>query len=125
MFLFMPQFMDGIGGTDRWGKIMRLIAVGALIAILTPGAAVAEPIIIIISQHNLQYASGACSYPLLIAQGIAECKFAGDGQILGESLRTKLGLEWRLIPAARAWMYSSKTILTMMVRITLMNLQTK
>ena len=61
-----------------------LMGSAALIAMLMPVAAVAEPIIIIIgSQHNLQYAI-----------------------ILDESLRTKLGIESRLIPAVRASMFS-------------------
>ena len=103
----------------------RAFWIAALIAMLMPGAAVAEPIIIIISsQHNLEYARRACS-SVANPEGIAECKFAGDGEILGENLRTKSGLKWRLIPAVRAWMYSGKTILTMTVRLTLTNLQTR
>jgi hypothetical protein len=71
---------------------MRLIltAVTALIAMLTPGAAVAEPIIIIIiSQHNLQYAEASCSY-VANAEGIAECKFVGDGRNLGRKLENEV-----------------------------------
>ena len=102
-----------------------LMGFAALIAMLTPGAAAAEPIIVIISsQHNLEYARRACS-SVANPEGIAECNFVGDGEILGENLRTKLGLEWRLIPAVRGWMYSGKTILTMTVRLTLTNLQTR
>jgi hypothetical protein len=52
--------------------------IAALIAMLTPGAALAEPIIIIIgSQHNLEWARTACSY-VKNAEGIAECKFFGS-----------------------------------------------
>ena len=69
----------------------RALWIAALIAMLTPGAAVAEPIIIIImSQHNLNYASGVCSYPLLNAAGIAECKFVGDGRHLGRKLENEV-----------------------------------
>src|SRR5215467_13290870 len=63
----------------------RALWIAALIAMLTPRAAVAAPIIII-SQHNLPYVSGVCSSPLLNAEGIAECKFAGDGRHLGRKL---------------------------------------
>jgi hypothetical protein len=71
----------------------------ALIAMLTPGAAVAEPIIVIISsQHNLQYAGAVCSSPLLNAEGIAECKFVGDGRNLGRKLenevRSRMATKW-------------------------------
>src|SRR5262249_6457061 len=63
--------------------------ISALIAMLTPGAVVAEPIIIIISsQHNL--ARRACSSPLLNAEGIAECKFGGDGRNLGRKLENEV-----------------------------------
>jgi len=69
----------------------RALWIAALIAMLTPGAAVAEPIIIIIiSQHNLQYASGVCSSPWLNAEGIAECKFVGDGRNLGRKLENEV-----------------------------------
>jgi hypothetical protein len=58
----------------------------ALIAMLKPGAAVAEPIIVIISsQHNLEYARRACS-SVANPEGIAECKFVGDGRNLGRKL---------------------------------------
>jgi len=68
-----------------------LMGSAALIAMLTPGAAVAEPIIVIISsQHNLQYAGRACSSLLLNAEGIAECKFAGDGRQLGRKLENEV-----------------------------------
>jgi hypothetical protein len=50
-----------------------------------------EPIIVIISsQHNLEYARRACSSPLLNAEGIAECKFAGDGRKLGRKLENEV-----------------------------------
>jgi len=65
--------------------------IAALIAMLTPGAAVAEPIIIIInSLHNLDYARSACSYALANAEEIAECKFAGDGRNLGRKLENEV-----------------------------------
>ena len=68
-----------------------LMGSAALIAMLMPVAAVAEPIIIIIgSQHNLQYATGVCSSPLLNAEGIAECKFAGDGRHLGRKFENEV-----------------------------------
>src|SRR5262245_21962238 len=67
----------------------RALWIAALIAMLTPGAAVAEPIIII-SRHNLEYAGGVCSSPLLNAEGIAECKFAGDGRQLGRKLENEV-----------------------------------
>src|SRR6516164_1289043 len=68
----------------------------ALIAMLTPVAAVAEPLIIIISsQHNLEYARRACSF-VANPEGIAECKFVGDGRNLGRKLENESGLEWRL-----------------------------
>ena len=77
------------GGCDMLKSVLFrlwLMDFAALIAVLTPGAAVAEPIIVIISsQHNLQYAGRACSSPLLNAEGIAECKFAGDGRKLGRN----------------------------------------
>jgi hypothetical protein len=63
--------------------------IAALIAMLTPGAALAEPIIIIISQHNLRYARIACSYADN-AEGIAECKFVGDGRNLGRKLENEV-----------------------------------
>ena len=67
-----------------------LMGSAALIAMLTPGAAVAEPIIIIIkSLHNLDYARSACSYALANAEEIAECKFAGDGRNLGRKLENE------------------------------------
>ena len=69
----------------------RTIWIAALFAMLTPGAAVAEPIIVIISsQHNLQYAGGVCSSPLLNAEGIAECKFVGDGRQLGRKFENEV-----------------------------------
>ena len=69
----------------------RALWIAALIAVLTPVTAVAEPIIVIISsQHNLQYAGRACSSPLLNAEGIAECKFAGDGRQLGRKLENEV-----------------------------------
>src|SRR5215469_5168509 len=78
------------GGCDMLKSVLFrlwLLRIAALIAVLTPGAAVAEAIIVIISsQHNLQYAGRACSSPLLNAEGIAECKFAGDGRQLGRKL---------------------------------------
>jgi hypothetical protein len=70
---------------------VRTLWIVALIAMLTPGAAVAEPVIIIISSHhNLEYARRACSSPLLNAEGIAECKFAGDGRNLGRKLENEV-----------------------------------
>ena len=67
-----------------------LMGFAALIAMLTPGAAVAEPIIVIISsQHNLEYARRACSY-VKDAEGIAECKFVGDGRNLGRKLENEV-----------------------------------
>ena len=95
------------GGCDMLKSVLfRLWLMGsaALIAVLTPGAAVAEPIIIISSQHNLEYARRACSY-VKDAEGIAECKFVGDGRNLGRKLEnevrsgmaTSLG---RIIPPA-------------------------
>ena len=86
------------GGCDMLKSVLfRLWLMGsaALIAVLTPGAAVAEPIIIISSQHNLEYARRACSY-VKDAEGIAECKFVGDGRNLGRKLENESGLEWRL-----------------------------
>src|SRR5215472_14679086 len=75
------------GGCD----MLKSVRIAALIAVLTPGAAVAEPIIIIISsQHNLEYARRACSSPLLNAEGIAECKFVGDGRHLGRKLENEV-----------------------------------
>src|SRR6516164_7737224 len=71
----------------------RALWIAALIAVLTPVAAVTEPIIVIImSQHNLQYASGVCvcSSPLLNAEGIAECKFVGDGRHLGRKFENEV-----------------------------------
>jgi len=60
-------------------------------ALLLGREAVAEPIIVIISsQHNLQYARRACSSPLLNPDGIAECKFAGDGRDLGRKLENEV-----------------------------------
>src|SRR5260221_12831741 len=145
----------------------------ALMAMLAARTALAEPIIIN-SYHNLKHARIACS---LVAnpEGIAECRFVGDGRGLGRKLenevilklgdpdsccprhhrdshrknvrrsngiwescsdteharmsqclrRLVLGLEWRLIPSARAWMYSGRTMMTTMVRLTLTNLQTR
>src|SRR5262249_47920124 len=46
--------------------------------------------IIIISLHNLDYARSACSYPLLNAEGIAQCKFAGDGRSLGRKFENEV-----------------------------------
>src|SRR5262249_46549971 len=69
---------------------VRTLWIAALIAMLTPGAAVAEPIIIISSQHNLEYARRACSSPLLNAEGIAECKFVGDGRNLGRKFEDEV-----------------------------------
>ena len=68
---------------------LTLTAVAALIAMLTPGAAAAEPIIIIIiSQHNLQHAEIGCSY-VANAEGIAECKFF-TGRDLGRKLENEV-----------------------------------
>ena len=67
-----------------------LMGFAALIAVLTPGAAVAEPIIVIISsQHNLEYARRACS-SVANPEGIAECKFVGDGRNLGRKLENEV-----------------------------------
>ena len=80
------------GGCDMLKSVLfRLWLMGsaALIAVLTPGAAVAEPIIIISSQHNLEYARRACSY-VKDAEGIAECKFVGDGRNLGRKLENEV-----------------------------------
>jgi len=97
-----------VGGCDMLKSMLfRLWLMGfaALIAMLTPGAAVAEPIIVIISsQHNLEYARRACS-SVANPEGIAECKFVGDGRHLGRKLEnevrsgmaTSLG---RIIPPA-------------------------
>ena len=64
--------------------------IAALIAMLTPGAAVAEPIIIIIiSLHNLDYARNACS-DVANAEGIAECKLAGDGRKLENEVTSRM-----------------------------------
>jgi len=69
---------------------LRLMGwIAALIAMLTPGAALAEPIIII-SQHNLGYAKSVCSSPLLNAEGIAECKFFEDGRNLGRRFENEV-----------------------------------
>ena len=102
-----------------------LMGFAALIAVLTPGAAVAEPIIVIISsQHNLEYARRACSY-VKDAEGIAECKFVGDGRNLGRKLENEVRSGMATNPRCRGSMYSGKTILTMTVRLTLTNLQTR
>ena len=67
-----------------------LMGFAALIAMLTPGAAVAEPIIVIIgSQHNLEYARRACS-SVANPEGIAECNFVGDGRNLGRKLENEV-----------------------------------
>jgi len=69
----------------------RALWIATLIAMLTPGAAVAEPIIVIISsQHNLEYARRACSSPMLNAEGIAECKFVGDGRNVGRKFENEV-----------------------------------
>src|SRR6516164_4938527 len=68
--------------------MIRFIVVGLLLTVAR-GAAVAEPIIIG-SQHNLQYAGAVCSSPLLNAEGIAECKFAGDGRHLGRKFENEV-----------------------------------
>src|SRR5262249_36995819 len=69
----------------------RALWIATLIAMLTPGAAVAEPIIVIISsQHNLEYARRACSSPMLNAEGIAECKFVGDGRNVGRKCENEV-----------------------------------
>src|SRR5262245_25428724 len=69
---------------------VRTLWIAALIAMLTPGAAVAEPIIVIISsQHNLEYARRACS-SVANPEGIAECKFADDGRQLGRKLENEV-----------------------------------
>jgi hypothetical protein len=71
--------------------MQRGLWIAALIAMLAPVAAVAEPMIVIISsQHNLQYAGGVCSSPLLNPEGIAECKFVGDGRHLGRKLENEV-----------------------------------
>src|SRR6516225_1489576 len=70
----------GRGSTYRRGNSVQTTAATSL----------AEPIIIIlISQHNLQYAKSACSY-VAKAEGIAECKFAGDGRNLGRKLENEV-----------------------------------
>ena len=70
--------------------MQRALWIAALIAMLMPVAAVAEPIIVIISsQHNLEYARRACSY-VKDAEGIAECKFVGDGRNLGRKLENEV-----------------------------------
>jgi hypothetical protein len=75
----------------RLRLIVYWLWISALIAMLNPGVALAEPIIIIInSLHNLDYARNACSYPLLDAEGIAECKLAGDGRNLGRKLENEV-----------------------------------
>ena len=67
-----------------------LMGFAALIAMLTPGAAVAEPIIVIISsQHNLEYARRACS-SVANPGGLLSVSSQATGEILGESLRTKI-----------------------------------
>jgi hypothetical protein len=72
--------------TQRWLWIAALIAMLA-----SPVAALAEPMIVIISsQHNLQYAGGVCSSPLLNPEGIAECKFVGDGRNLGRKFENEV-----------------------------------
>src|SRR5215472_18534305 len=69
---------------------VRTLWIAALIAMLTPGAAVAEPIIVIISsQHNLEYARRACS-SVPNPEGIAECNFAGDGRNLGRKFENEV-----------------------------------
>src|SRR6516164_2357559 len=81
------------GGCDMLKSVLfRLWLMGfaALIAVLTPGAAVAEPIIVIISsQHNLECARRACS-SVANPEGIAECKFVGDGRHLGRKLENEV-----------------------------------
>src|SRR5262252_7608156 len=88
----------------------RTIWIAALFAMLTPGAAVAEPIIIIISsQHNLEYARRACSSPLLNAEGIAECKFVGDGRQLGRKFKKKVGSKRATNPRCKGVDFSGKS----------------
>jgi len=67
----------------------RALWIAALIAMLTPEVALAEPIVIINSQHNLNYASITCSYPNN-AKGIAECKLFGDGRNLGRRFENEV-----------------------------------
>src|SRR6516225_290781 len=70
--------------------MQRALWIAALIAMLMPVAAVAEPIIVIISsQHNLEYARRACS-SVTNPEGIAECKFVGDGRNLGRKLENEV-----------------------------------
>src|SRR6516162_8443041 len=103
----------------------RAFWIAALIAMLMPGAAVAEPIIIIISsQHNLEYARRACS-SVANPEGIAECKFAGDGRNLGRKLENEVRSQMATNPRCQGVDVSGKTILTMTVRLTLTNLQTR
>lgn len=77
---------------------MQIFCASAFFAALLPAAiAWAEPIVIINSYHDLDYAKEACDYQTRIGQklmpdnpdvinGIAECKLAGDGRILGRRL---------------------------------------
>jgi hypothetical protein len=65
------------------------IWIAALIAMLMPGAALAEQIIIIKSYHNLDYASVACSNTNN-PEGIAECKLFTDGRNLGRRLENEV-----------------------------------
>jgi hypothetical protein len=71
---------------EGWDMLLfTKIWIAALIAMLVSGAALAEPmIIVIISGHNLRYAENICSYTH-DAEGIAECKFFG-GPNLGRRL---------------------------------------
>src|SRR5262245_32307913 len=76
----------------------RLFYIATLAAALVSGAASAgpQPIIIVISYHNLDYASSACSHTLDVGQlmpndqqiiGAAlECKLVGDARVLGRRL---------------------------------------
>jgi hypothetical protein len=70
--------------------MMRALWIVALVAMLMPVAALAEPIIIIInSYHNLRYATGACSFTH-DAAGIADCKTVGDTRSLGRMLENEV-----------------------------------
>jgi hypothetical protein len=79
-------------------KAIRILCAAAQFAVLLPAAvAWAEPIVIINSYHNLDYAREACDFQERVSQklmpedpdvlnGIAECKLAGDGRNLGRRL---------------------------------------
>jgi hypothetical protein len=65
------------------------LCLAALVTMLTAEAALAEPIIIITSPHNLNYAKSVCSI-VENPEGIAECKFFGDGRNLGRKLENEV-----------------------------------